>query len=164
MVMLHNNSKYCMPNITEIGQHLQKLQSHEKCGLFWNTVYNDNNNNNTFGFKYWHQHQRTTSGKWDAYSNYYNNSFTTICPGLPGWIATRRINHSGFCWSRDDEVAVASPEPYASYLHFAAEDNYSNISSVRFLWAGCSSWNPTNSVKALKARHGYKSYKKHRTV
>ena len=32
---------------------------------------------------------------------------------------TRRINHSGFCWSRHDGVAVASAEPYASYLHFA---------------------------------------------
>ena len=54
--------------------------------------------------------------------NYYNhyNRFTTLCPGLPRWVGTRRINHSGFCWSRHDGVAVASSEPYASYLHFAS--------------------------------------------
>jgi len=30
-------------------------------------------------------------------------------------------------------------------------DNHSNSSSLNFLQAGCSSWRPTNSVKALKA-------------
>ena len=72
----------------------------------------------------------------------------TLCPGLPRWVGTRRINHSGFCWSRDDGVAVASAEPYASYLHFAPEDNHASTSSVRFLRAGCPSWHPTNNVKA----------------
>ena len=64
---------------------------------------------------------------------------------------TRRTNHFGFCWSRHDGVAVASAEPYASYLHFTPEDNHASKSSVRFLRAGCPSWHPTNSVKALKA-------------
>ena len=85
--------------------------------------------------------------------NYYYsyNRFTTLCPGLPWWVGTRRINHTGFCWSRDDGVAVASAEPYASYLHFAPEDNHASTSSLRFLQAGCSSWHPTNSIKSLKA-------------
>ena len=83
---------------------------------------------------------------------YYNyNRFTTLCPGLARWVGTRRINHSEFCWSRHDGVAVASAEPYASYLHFAPEDNHASTSSVRFLRAGCPSWHPTNSIKALKA-------------
>ena len=30
-------------------------------------------------------------------------------------------------------MAVASAEPYASYLHFAPEDNHASTSSVRFL-------------------------------
>ena len=34
---------------------------------------------------------------------------------------------------------------------FAPEDNHASTSSVRFLWAGCPSWHPTNSVEALKA-------------
>ena len=38
-----------------------------------------------------------------------------------------------------EAVAVASAEPYASYLHFAAEDNHASTSSVRFLRAGCPS-------------------------
>ena len=37
--------------------------------------------------------------------------FTTLCLGLPRWVGSRRINHSGLCWSRDDVVAVASAEP-----------------------------------------------------
>ena len=81
----------------------------------------------------------------------YYNLFTTLCPWLPRWVGTRRINHSGFCWSRHDGVAVASAEPYASYLHFVQKDNHASTSSVRFLHAGRSSWHPTNSVKALKA-------------
>ena len=48
-------------------------------------------------------------------------------------------------------MAVASAEPYASYLLFAPEDNHASTSSVRFLRARCRSWHPTNSVKALKA-------------
>jgi len=50
-------------------------------------------------------------------------------------------------------VAVASAEPYASYLHFAAEDNHASTSSVIFLRAGCPSWQPPNSIKALKATY-----------
>ena len=87
------------------------------------------------------------------YYYYYYNRFTTLCPGLPGWVGTRRINHSGFCWSRHDGVAVASAEPYASYLHFAPEDNYASTSSVRFLRAGCPSWHPTNSIKSTEGQH-----------
>ena len=53
------------------------------------------------------------------YNYYYNyNRFTTPCPGLPRWVANR-INHSAFCWSRDDGMAVASARPYASHLHLA---------------------------------------------
>ena len=85
----------------------------------------------------------------DCY-NYYNR-FTTLCLGLPRWVGTRRINHSGFCWSRHDGVAVASAEPYASYLHFAPEDNHASTSTVKFLRTRCPSWHPTNSIKALKA-------------
>jgi len=46
--------------------------------------------------------------------------------------------------------AVASAGPYAHNLHL-----YSNTSSLNFLQARCSSWRPTNSVKALKANIKY---------
>ena len=96
--------------------------------------------------------QPTASKHWRQFvSIYYYYRFTTLCPGLPGWVGTTKVNHCEFCWSRDDGVVVASVEPYASYLHFAPEDNHASASSVRFLWAGCPSWHPTNSVKALKA-------------
>ena len=48
---------------------------------------------------------------------YYYNCFTALCPVLPRWIGTRRLNHSGFYWSRDDGLAVASTEPYPRHLH-----------------------------------------------
>jgi len=39
-------------------------------------------------------------------------------------------------------------------------DNHASTSPLNFLWAGCSSWCPTNSVKALKAhRHPFTSRK-----
>ena len=65
-----------------------------------------------------------------------------------------------FCWSRHDGVVVASAEPYASYLHFAPEDNHASTSSVRFLRARCPSWYPNNSVKARKAIQTDKRTKK----
>jgi len=89
-----------------------------------------------------------------CYHNYYS-CFTTLCLGLLRWVGTRRINYSGFCWSRNDGVAVASAELFASYLHFGSEDNHASTSSVRFLRAGCPSWHPTNSVKALKKNYCY---------
>ena len=83
--------------------------------------------------------------------HYYYKHFATLCPGLPRWVGMRRINHSGFCWSRHNGVAVVSAEPYASYLHFTEKITMPTTSLVRFLRAGCPSCRPTNSVNALKA-------------
>ena len=71
------------------------------------------------------------------FPNYhYYNHFTTLCLGLPRWVSTRRINHSEFCWSRHDGVAVASAEPYASYLHFAAEDYHARRYLISQIFMG----------------------------
>ena len=51
----------------------------------------------------------------------YHSHFTALCPGLSRWASTRRINHSGFCWSIDVGAAVASAEPYASHLHLTPD-------------------------------------------
>ena len=45
---------------------------------------------------------------------------TALCPGLPGWAGTRKVNQSGFHWSKRQWVAVASAWPYAS-LHLAPD-------------------------------------------
>ena len=45
---------------------------------------------------------------------------TALCPGLPGWAGTRKVNQSGFYWSKRQWVAVASAGPYAS-LHLAPD-------------------------------------------
>jgi len=46
-------------------------------------------------------------------------------------------------------VAVASAGPYANHLHLTQTNNHASTSSL-FLQAGCSSWCPANSVKALE--------------
>jgi len=45
---------------------------------------------------------------------------TALCPGLPGWASTRKVNQSGFYWSKRQWVAVASAGPYAS-LHLTPD-------------------------------------------
>jgi len=39
---------------------------------------------------------------------------TALFPGLPKWAGTRKVNQSGFYWSKRQWVAVASAGPYAS--------------------------------------------------
>jgi len=46
--------------------------------------------------------------------------------------------------------AVASAGPYAKNLHLAPDRKPHQHLITQFLQAGCSSWCPTNSVKALK--------------
>jgi len=67
-----------------------------------------------------------------SYCYYYYNRFTALCVGLPGWAGTRRMNHSGYYWTRDDGVAVASAGPYASHLHFGWYGN--DMLRCWFLW------------------------------
>jgi len=56
------------------------------------------------------------------------------------------VSGSGVCW------AICKSAPHA--------DNHNNIPPLCFLQAGCPSWRPTNSVKALKALnvYNYKDY------
>jgi len=43
-----------------------------------------------------------------------------LCPGLPRWAGTRKVNQSGFYWSKRQWESVASAGTYAS-LHLAAD-------------------------------------------
>jgi len=45
---------------------------------------------------------------------------TALFLGLAGWAGTRKVNQSGFYWSKRQWVAVASAGPYAS-LHLAPD-------------------------------------------
>jgi len=82
---------------------------------------------------------------------------TALFLGLPRWTSTRKVNQSGFYWSKRQWVAVVSAGPYAS-LHLAPDDNHTSTPPLSFLQAGRPSCHPTNSVKALKA-YEYKSFK-----
>jgi len=55
--------------------------------------------------------------------------------------------------------AVASARPYANNLHLAADRWPCQHLIAQFLQAGCSSWHPANSVKALKLTEMTFSYK-----
>jgi len=69
------------------------------------------------------------------------------------WVS-RRQKGKPFWILLDQEMmplAVASAGPYAgSHLHLTP-DSHASTSPLIFLQAGCPSWHPTNSVKALKA-------------
>ena len=67
---------------------------------------------------------------------------------------TRKVNQSGFYWSKRQWVAVASAGPYAS-RHLAPDRRPRQHPTTQFLQAGCASCHPTNSVKALKVFWSY---------
>ena len=76
---------------------------------------------------------------------------TALFPGLPRSAGTRKVNQSGFYWSKRQWVAAASAGTYAS-LHLAPNRHHASTPPLSFLQAGCPSCRPTNSVKALKAQ------------
>ena len=69
-----------------------------------------------------------------------------ICPGLPGWAGTRKVNQSGFYWSQRQWVAVASSGPYAS-LHLAPSRSPRQHPTTQFFYR----LDALPAVKALKA-------------
>ena len=92
---------------------------------------------------------------------------TALCPGLPRWASTRKAKLIKRQWE-----AVATAGPDASQ-HLAPDSSScrASTSPLSFLQAGCPSFHPTNSVKALKAFKAlkvvthlakmYKCYQKH---
>ena len=88
-----------------------------------------------------------------------HSRLTALCPGLPGWAATRKVkpilillkqeteSGSGINWAicksapRSRQITTPAPLPCSS------------------LQAGCSSWRPTNSIKALKAYNSRVTFK-----
>ena len=81
--------------------------------------------------------------------SYIHTRLTALCPGLPRWAGTRKVkpiwillkqetvSGSGISWaickSAPRPRQITMPAPHCSV----------------FLQAGCPSWRPTNSVKAL---------------
>jgi len=86
-------------------------------------------------------------------SPHTHKRLTTLCPGLPRWAGTRKVNtirillkqktvsDSGISWaickSAPRSRQITTPAPHHSV----------------FLQAGCYSCRPTKSVKALKVKH-----------
>ena len=79
-----------------------------------------------------------------------DTGLTALFPGQPRWAGTRKVNQSGFYWSKrhsgsDISWAICKSAPRSRQITMPAPHQ-----SV-FLQAGCPSCRPTNSVKALKA-------------
>ena len=89
-------------------------------------------------------HTMRTQTDWHLFNGFFSR--TT-------WVSRHQKGQTNldFNEARDDGVAVASAAPYANHLNLAPDKNHASISTLNFLQAGCSSWCPTNSVKALKA-------------
>ena len=64
--------------------------------------------------------------------------------GKPFWILLKQET-MGWQWHQLDHMQINCAT--------LQTDNHANTPSLNFLWAGCSSWHPTNSVKPLKAKH-----------
>jgi len=54
----------------------------------------------------------------------------------------KQARHDGWQWHQLDHMQIVCTT--------LQTDNHASTPSVSFLQAGCSSWRPTNSVKALK--------------
>ena len=85
-----------------------------------------------------------------ARNTHTHTRLMAVCSGLPGRASTRKVSQSGFYWSKRQWVAVASAGPYA-ICTLLQTDNHASFPPLSFLYAGCPSCRPTNSVKALKA-------------
>jgi len=92
-------------------------------------------------------------------SDYLNNEYTYIYirltaffsrttwvsrhqKGKPFWILLKQ-EMMGWQWHQLGHMQIICTT--------LKTDNHASTPSLNFLWAGCSSWRPTNSVKALKA-------------
>jgi len=99
-----------------------------------------------------HQWQQTLSklsnrrvhnftGSFESHTNTYSFLFNRS-PFLE-WLHKRSVKQnldvSGIIW------------PYANICTVLHTENQASTQSLNFLQAGCSTWDPTNSVKALKA-------------
>ena len=95
---------------------------------------------------------------------YFSTTTTTLHPfnGLfsrTTWVSRHQKGKTGLdlngaryggVW--DGSGIMPSTGPYANTCTLLQTDNYTNTSSLDYLQAGCSSWRPSNSVKALKAK------------
>ena len=73
------------------------------------------------GWKFWRGYllMTRTHARTHAHTD-TNSRLTALFPGRPRWAGSRKVNQSGFYWSKRQWVAVASAGPHAS-LHLAPD-------------------------------------------
>ena len=69
-----------------------------------------------------------------------------LCPGLPGWAGTRKVKP---IWILLNQETVSGSGISCTSLQ---TDNHASTPPLTFLQAGCPSYHPTNTVKALKTK------------
>ena len=94
-----------------------------------------------------HTHARTHA------RTHTHTRLTALFPGLPWWAGTRKVKTNlNFTEARDSEWQ-RHQLGHMQVCTLLQTDNHASTSPLSFLQAGCRSCRPTNSVKALKARH-----------
>ena len=81
-----------------------------------------------------------------------NNSLMALCPGLPRWTGTRNVKPIWIVLKQ--EMVGGSSITQLGHMQVSTSpstDTRSSTPPLSFLQAGCPSYHPTNSVKALKA-------------
>ena len=76
-----------------------------------------------------------------------------LYPGLPRWAGTKKVKRiwiSCFFEARDSEWQW-NQLGHMQVCTLLQTDNHTSTPPLCFLQAGCPSWRPTNSIKALKA-------------
>jgi len=86
-----------------------------------------------------------SQSSWPAHTHTHTHRLTALFLGLPRWAGTRKVNQTGFYWSKRQWVAVASAGPYAS-LHPAPDRQPRQHLTTQFLQARCPSCHPANST------------------
>ena len=92
----------------------------------------------------------SSAGQWRFLNSNWNRLHPFNGP-LSGTTRTKGTRKVKPIWIFLKQETVASAGPYAS-LHLTP-DNHASTPPLSFLQAGCPSCRPTNSVKALKAKH-----------
>ena len=75
-----------------------------------------------------------------------------LCPGLPGWAGTRKLKPIWILLKQETVSGSGISWAIMKVCNSLHTDNHTSTPPLSFLQAGCPSWRPTNSVKALKAR------------
>ena len=87
------------------------------------------------------------------YHTHTHTRLTVLFPGLPGWAGTRKVKPIWILLKQETVRASGIRWAICKSAHRSRQITTPAPHHSVFLQAGCPSCHPTNSVKALKAKH-----------